>query len=242
MTDVARHESMRLFWRNASCALAPLVTLIACGGSVATSGPSSASDGGATGPKCTASPTLLVDGSALLSSDAGNVGISVAMDLAVSDEDLFVAVTYGDDQGALLRVPIRGGPAALLTPIAGEEIGLLVTGDSVVFVQAHAPSGGAYSGDVRIALQGGDTTVLASASLGAAASPRPNGMIVTDGQNVYFAAKDGTLSVPLAGGAVKTLTTHTGALAVVGSSVVVADTAAEGVFSVPIAGGPETML
>jgi len=210
------------------------IAATSCGGSVA----SSPADGGIPeGPKCTATLTQLIDARDLWPPDAG--GVSAAMDLAVSDTDLYAALSYGQD-GALLRVPMRGGPAVVMAPIQGEEVGLLVTGDNVVFVQANQR---VLAWDiVRMGLQGGPITVLASVSADAVLDPLPSPLLATDGQNVYFAAPDGTKSVPLAGGAVQTLTTHTGGVAVVGSNVVIADTAAESVFSVPTVGGTETIL
>jgi hypothetical protein len=182
----------------------------------------------------------VISGSAF--SMPGVEGISVAMDLAVSDTDLYVALNYNQN-GALLRVPIRGGQPVVMAPIAGAEQGLLVTDGSVVFAESQSDPSGGYSGNiVRIGLQGGTSTVLASGSIVPATIFGPNGILATDGQNVYFAAQDGTKSVPLAGGAVQTLTTHTGAVAVVGSNVVIADSTAEGVFSVPTGGGPATTL
>ncbi len=215
------------------------------GKSVTDGGPSSTGgndSGGATGPKCTASPTLLIDGHDLIEPDAGAEGISAGMDVAVSATDLYVAVDYIAN-GALLRVPIRGGTPVVMAPISGAEQGLLVTGDSVVFVQAGSSADGAPSGEVvRIGLQGGPTTVLASDRIARGTIFGPNAVLASDGQNVYFAAADGTKSVPLAGGAVQTLTAHTGSIALVGSDLVVADSTAEGLYRVPSGGGAETTL
>jgi hypothetical protein len=193
-----------------------------------------------TGPKCTTTPRLLIDSGTLWPQDAG-VGISQAMDLAVSSTDLYAAVSYVWN-GAIFRVPLRGGAPVLLTAVAGAEDSMLVTGDSVVYAESGQDTGGSTAGDiVKIGLQGGPRTVLASRTLGAGVSFEER-MLATDGQNVYFAAQEGTRSVPLDGGEVQTLSTHTGALAVVGSSVVIADSTAGGLFSVPTAGGATTRI
>jgi hypothetical protein len=128
----------------------------------------------------------------------------------------------------------------LVAPIVGSEQALLVTGDSVVLAESH--DDGSAGEIVRIGLQGGDRTVLASGRIPSSTIFGPSGILATDGQHVFFAVEDGTKSVPLAGGAVQTLTTHTGSLAVVGSNVVIADSSAGTVFSVPIAGGPVSTL
>jgi hypothetical protein len=214
------------------------------GSSSVDAGPlSSAETGTPTGPKCTTMPTLLVDAQDLLPADGGAVAISAAMDLAVNATDLYFAVSYVGT-GAVMRVPIQGGGRpAMVAPVAGSEQALLLTGDSLVFAQSHGDPTTGWSGDiVRVGLQGGESRVLASASIAPATIFGPAGILATDGQNVYFAAEDGTKKVALAGGPVEALTTHTGALAVVGTNLVIADGAAGGVFSVPIAGGAATAL
>jgi hypothetical protein len=225
------------------------VATAACEGSGATpahvsrgdAGPVSTQDGGLVdGPRCTATPTKLIDAKELLVLDAG--GISVAMDLALSATDLYVAVNY-DHDGALLRIPVHGGKPVYVAPIYGSEQALLVTGDSVVLAESHDDPDAGLSGEiVRLALHGFPRTVLASGRIVLSSIFGPSGILATDGHNVLFAAQDGTKSVPLAGGAVQTLTTHTGSLAVVGSNVVIADSSAGAVFSVPITGGPVTTL
>ncbi|HEY6462203.1 MAG TPA: hypothetical protein VIY73_18680, partial [Polyangiaceae bacterium] len=54
----------------------------------------------ATGPKCGLSPTTLIEATSLVLPDAGSVGISSAMDVAVNSTDVYVAVSYGSN-GAL---------------------------------------------------------------------------------------------------------------------------------------------
>lgn len=239
----------------ATCTGAP-----ACGGSVSTRSTPAGVDAGATegggiveagvaeeaapatGPKCGLAPTTVIDQNGLVPPDAGVVGISAAMDLAVSATDVYVAVTYGDSSGAVLRAPIRGGTTSLVTTIDGAEQALLVTGDSVVFAQARQ-SPHARAGDiVRVGLDGSARTVLASDEVGVGTIFGPSGVLASDGTNVYFAVAGGTKSVPLAGGTVQTLSVHTGSIAVVGTDVVIADSTAEALFEVPLQGGAETTL
>jgi hypothetical protein len=197
-------------------------------------------ESGPAGPRCALTPSKLIDASELLVPGAGS--ISAGMDLAVSATDLYVAVSYNPG-GAVLRVPIRGGQPVVLESLVGSEQALLVTGDSLVFAQSYEDASGQVSGDIRrIGLQGGDSTVLASAPIVPSTIFGPAGILATDGQNVYFAAQDGTKSVPLSGGTIQTLTTHTGAVTVAGTNVVIADGSTGGVFSVPIGGGPVTPL
>jgi hypothetical protein len=94
---------------------------------------------------------------------------------------------------------------------------------------------------VSVSLEGGPTTVLASAPIVNPGTFGP-GMVATDGVNVYFAAMDGTRSVPLAGGPARMLTAHTGAAALVGSNLLVADSSAGAIFSVPIGGGQASTI
>lgn len=202
------------------------ILLVACGGLAAGSPVAPTVHAG---PKCADTPTLLVDGSALL---PPGVGVSATMDLAVSSTDIYVAIN-SEPNGTLVRVPVRGGKPVVTANFVGTEESLLVTGESVVFAQSLPNSTVGSSGQiVRTDLKGGGATVLASGS-GAQGSVFG---LATDGQNVYFAEQDGVRSVPLAGGPVRTLTAHTGALAVVGSNLVIADSLAQGVFAGAVRG------
>jgi hypothetical protein len=190
----------------------------------------------ATGPKCGPTPTQLIDASALEA--PGTVGTSVAMDLAAGATDLYVAINYAPG-GALVRVPIRGGPVKNVASITGTERALSLTSDSAIFVQTVPDADGGYTGQVvRVGLEGGPTVVLASAPMVEASILGPAGILATDGKDVYFAAQNGTWTVPVTGGSPHILTSHTGALALVGSNVLVADTSDEAIFSVPTTGGP----
>lgn len=113
----------------------------------------------------------------------------------------------------------------------------------MVFAESHDDGAGGWSGEiVRVNLDGADPTVLFAGDISSTNIFGPSGTLATDGANAYFAAQDGVRSVPLSGGAATTLTAHTGAMALVGSSIVIADTSAEGIFSVPTGGGPVTAL
>lgn len=197
--------------------------------------------------KCKTTPTLLLDESDLLFWTVG-LGISGGMDLAVSTTDLYIAFTYPvdgvpEESGALLRVPIQGGTRRRMTRIIGSAQALLVTGDSVVVASSYRDEDGNQSGEiVRMDLLGDEKSVLATAPITNATLFGPHGILATDGQSVYFSAQDGTKRVSLEGGAVETLTNHTGPLAVVGSNVVIADESEGALFSIPLEGGPETIL
>ncbi len=211
-------------------ALTALLTVVGCSSG---STPAAAS----AGSKCAAAPTQLLTANDLFGPDATAIGISAGMDLAVNATDLYVAVNYGSSGGAILRAPIRGGAPAVVASVDGSEQGFMLTADSVVFAQADNPYNHATGAIVRVGLQGGSRTVLASASIEAGTIFGPSGILATDGTDVYFAASDGTRAVPLAGGAARMLTSHTGPLTIVGTNLVIADSAAEGVFTVPLAGG-----
>ena len=130
-----------------------------------------------------------------------------------------------------------------IAAVEGTEQSMALSTDYLVFSEAHAGNAGGWSGEiVRVGLDGSDRTVLFSGDVDVASIFGPAGTLVTDGKNAYFATGGGVMSVPLAGGPPTTLTTHTGAIALVGPSVVVADSAAGGLFRVPVAGGSATTL
>jgi hypothetical protein len=212
------------------------------GGSEAGPG-SDSSTGGLASPATTANcgptPTTFLSAKDLSSLASGF--ISAAMDLAVNATDLYVAVNA--NPSAIVRVPIRGGPISMVAAVEGTEQALVLTSDYVVFAESHTASNNGWAGEiVRTDLDGSDRAVLFSGSISPATIFGPAGTLATDGKNAYFAAQDGVRSVPLTGGAATVLTTHTGALALIGSNVVVADSTAGGIFSVPAAGGPVTAV
>jgi hypothetical protein len=213
------------------------------GGSEAGTG-SDSSTGGLASPATTANcgptPTTFISAKDLSSLASGF--ISAAMDLAVNATDLYVAVN-SNPGATIVRVPIRGGPISTVAVIEGTEQALVLTSDFVVFADSYTASNNEWAGDiVRMGLDGSDRTVLFSGSISPATIFGPAGILATDAKNAYFAAQDGVRSVPLAGGAATVLTTHTGAIALIGSNVVVADSAAGGIFSVPAAGGAVTAV
>ena len=190
----------RIAMRNrfAHLAVPALLAVLGCGGSAATTSDAGSPSTAQTpvGSKCAATPTLLLHASDLSLPDSGASGISAGMNLAVNATDLYVGVTYGYASGAVLRVPIRGGSVTEVAPVVGAEQALLVTGDSLVFAQSHgAPND--WTGDVvRVSLQDGSRTALASAGILPATIFGPNGILATDGKDVYFAAQEGTRRFP----------------------------------------------
>jgi hypothetical protein len=205
-----------------------------------------ASSGGGPGvtpePDCAANPNQIVDFAEL----AREVGARIigANPLAVDDTNIYFVF---DD--ALMRVPIHGGSVTTMAKLgiaSGstlQNVALVLTPTSVAL---HYPvSGGIDETVVGVSIQGSASTTLATSS----------GRISAfggDGQTIYFVDRDGTKSVPAAGGSVKLLTDQlaaadgTGfglALAVVGSNVIVTSSAQGGsVVAVPIQGGPPATL
>jgi hypothetical protein len=208
------------------------------GGSAGSPGSSAAGSGsglpssGTPGPNCSSKPTRLIATSEL--APASVQGISSGMDLAVNATDVYVGVTYSKG-GAVFRVPIRGGAATRVAPLSGSETALALTRDYVV-VEESDPSE-----VVRMGLDGSDHKVLFSGSM-PGNTIFASSVLATDGQNVYFATEGGVDRVALAGGPPTLLTTHTGAIALVGSNVVVADSSAEALYSVPAVGGSVSTL
>ena len=195
--------------------------------------------GAGTGARCGPTPRSFITSDGLFSIESG--GISAGMDLAVNATDLYVAVN-SNPNGTILRVPLGGGPISTVAAVEGNEQTLVLTDHYVVFAESRASNNGWAGEIVRVGLDGSDRTVLFSESIDSSAIFGPAGIVTTDGKNAYFAAQDGVRSVPLGGGAVTVLTTQTGALALVGSKIVIADSSAESIFSVPAAGGPVTAL
>jgi hypothetical protein len=248
-------------------ALSPLAIVAACQGTVLSGTPdagpgrtgatgtdsiassdwgagSASSSGGSTSTertgKCGPTPTSLISSNGLFSLTSG--ALSAAMDLAVNAADLYVAVN-SNPNATIVRVPLGGGSISTVATVEGNEQAMVLTGDDVVFAESHTASNNGWAGEiVRVGLDGSDRTVLFAGSISPSTIFGPAGTLATDGKNAYFAAQDGVRSVPLAGGAATVLTTHTGALALIGSNVVVADSGAEGIFSVPAAGGPVTAV
>jgi hypothetical protein len=119
---------------------------------------------------------------------------------------------------------------------SGGRHGLAVTQTAAIF--SEAPDGVESQGAVlSVSPGGGEPTMLAVTS-GLA------GALVTDEKNVYFVDREGTKSVPLAGGPVRTLTSQTViSIMVAGATLYLGDYRTPGsLSSVPIEGGPVTVL
>ena len=92
---------------------------------------------------------------------------------------------------------------------------------------------------VRAPLNGGTTATLATTMSSLGDWPTP---LATDGQYIYFPDGDGAKRVPLEGGSIDVVSRHTGAIALIGPNIIVADGVGGNVYSVPAAGGSETLL
>jgi hypothetical protein len=230
---------------RARATVALLMALSACGGSGGAG--SGAHDSGAAdtvssgvapsptnGAKCGATPTTLITRSQL----SGSLNeVSAAMDVAVNASDLYAAVS-STSSSIVLRVPLQGGAISMIASVEGFEQGLVLTDQYLLLAESNGGSGGI----VRMGLDGSHSTLLFSGSIPSSTIFGPAGVLASDGQNAYFATGSGIESVPLTGGSAKMLTAHTGAMALIGANVVVADDSAEGLFSVPVAGGPVSTL
>ncbi len=223
----------------------------ACGG--ASSRGASSMDGGvaSTGGKCGPTAKLLVDYMAI-SSDL-DAGVAVP-EVEVNDTHLYfnLNLIYGTATTTMLRdayimrVPLRGGEAERVAHIPNGMDGTVqsfaLTKDAVISGQA-APLGteNGLGAVLRIPLAGGEPTMLAPAKLGM-------GALVVDDKNVYFVDAEGTESVSLAGGAVRTLSQPGTpiSLALIGDTLYMADIKdglQDGtISSVPTAGGDVTVL
>jgi hypothetical protein len=195
--------------------------------------------------KCGDAPRTLVDRMHLATPDAVFSGESAGMHVAVNATDLYYtldgdgAIVKGVATGGLVaRVSLKGGAPVVAASIVGYAVDIVLTDTTLILAESHpADSTGLI---LRIPLGGGDRVVLAPTL-----NLRPG--IATDGRNVYFADDQGTKSVPVAGGDVRTLSTETGQLALFGSGLVVASTGqlsdtASTIYDIPIAGGPPTVL
>jgi hypothetical protein len=217
----------RCFGTASVLAVCGAVVLAGCGSQGSAGGAAAAS-----GAKCSASPKLLVDLDALVTTlHATEISSSF---VAVDSTNVFFA--FG---GSLLRAPLRGGPPVVLAPVDPAYFGvLLVTSMGIVYELSAA---GRPNGSIaRVSTAGGTPVTLATTS----GEPGP---IATDDTSVYFADGASIESVPLTGG----VAPHTLAvlpdgqgmqvqpvtgLAVVGSQLVI--TEASGIVAdLPLQGG-----
>ncbi|MGH7293348.1 MAG: hypothetical protein ACRELB_00370, partial [Polyangiaceae bacterium] len=226
-------EARRRVW---AAGLVCAACLLGCQGPVDVHG------GATSGPKCGASPTLLVDFHAL-AAQLHSQTIS-AMPLAVDDVNVYFVF---DD--TLMCAPVRGGPAITMLelPVSPglilQDVSLVVTSTSVIL---HYPqSSGTGEQIVGVPIAGGSPTTLATSG----------GTITAFGGDevaVYFVDPSGTHAVPSGGGDVQLLTDQLtsadavgfgAALAVVGSNLVATDAAQGGsVVAIPLAGGAPVTL
>ena len=188
------------------------------------------------GPHCGALPRPLVRARDLFAPDAGLAGKANAdMSLAVDANYLYYAIGYN---GHVMRVPLTGGEPVVVSAIEGWALRVFPTSTDVVFAESFpAADGGQLARIRRVRSAGGAPTTIAQV-----AGSLSGDMFDSDGIFVYFADPSGMKRVPIAGGAVETLTTHTGSISIVGSDLVVTDRSGGNVYAVPLAGGAERML
>lgn len=146
----------------------------------------------------------------------------------------------GSGTGSVFAVPKTGGTAVDVGSATGTALGLAVEGSSVYWADLPSSGGNILS----TAIDGGTPNLVTSFS------HLPNGMVVADAMNVYWANEDGTiLKAPLGGGPAGTLATGLNqphGLAVDASDLYVAVTGSNGtngsVVRVPLSGGPPVTL
>jgi hypothetical protein len=97
----------------------------------------------------------------------------------------------------------------MLMSITGDEDAMIATSASIVL----ALSSQGMNAIVELPFAGGPVTTLAPAH-------GTVGSLVADATDIYFADDDGTESVPLVGGSVRTLTSQTGSLGLASSDVI----------------------
>jgi hypothetical protein len=229
-----------------------LTLSVACAG-CGTSASSSAPDGffGSVVPEthadaCATVTEPLMTDLQLFQSVQGN--LSAAMDLVVTDTDLYVALN-GTMSSGIFRIHFSDSvfAAPMVDPVSsvnGQENAMAVTGGLLVFSESREGQVvNAGSGDiVRASLDGSQVVNLATDAIIPTTVFGPAGTLAVDDTHAYFAAAAGVKSVSLSGGDATTLTTHTGAIALIHGDVVVADSAAGAIYSVPAAGGDVTLL
>lgn len=144
--------------------------------------------------------------------------------IAVTNTDVYFTL-YGPS--GLWRVPIGGGQPTMLTSITGEVEAMVATSTTLVLAETSPETDSEILG---FSIADGALSTIAPSN-GTAWS------LVADSVDVYFSDNDGTKSVPLTGGSVRTLTSQKGTLGLAGSNVVIADATGGNIFSIPKAGG-----
>ncbi|HVW26309.1 MAG TPA: hypothetical protein VHC69_13160 [Polyangiaceae bacterium] len=140
---------------------------------------------------------------------------------------------------ALMHLPNGASEPVRLANVAGGASGdrqdLVVTQTAAIYGEAQ--DGGSGEGAVLSVSSGKEPVTLASTKGLAYA-------LVADEHNVYFVDDEGTKSVPLSGGPVRTLASRNSAsILVSGSTLYLGDATGQGnLVSVPIDGGPVTVL
>jgi hypothetical protein len=194
--------------------------------------------------KCRDEPIRLVDYVPDVP-DAGRMAVQVP-DLALNATDVFYLLNWnqgiaaGGLQGALMRVPIRGGVAVRLAfvPGGGSEGNQAVVATAKAVIYSQGPNEDAGAGSiVSVPAAGGEPTILAATAGKAEA-------LVADSQNVYFVDREGTKAVPLSGGSVRTLVKDTPfTLGVIGDTLYLADYGGTNTLSsVSVDGGAKTLI
>jgi hypothetical protein len=196
------------------------------------------------GDKCSPLPISLVDYTPDVP-EGGRSAVQVPT-IRVNDNGLFYVLNWqtpiGSSEGPggyVMRIPLRGGMPTRLASVAGGGSqggqGLAVTRSAAIFSQAHGDDAGAGA-IVTVPAEGGEPTIIALTTGLANA-------LVADDANVYFVDGEGTKSVPLGGGTVRTLATERPySLGLSGRTLYLADLDTGAISSVSIEGGPITVL
>jgi hypothetical protein len=217
------------------------------------------------GPKCAATPTLLLSTASLTSEDAPDSSVPYGVSapgLAVAGDFIYYVNDYllgcelpppsleagpppipdggcGGWTGSLWRVPVRGGKPSQVVPVMGEINQRFLAIDDFVVFAASTETGKDPTGTsyvFKVPQKGGPLVKLASTT-------GLSSFLATDGTNIYFNDADGTKSVPLAGGSTTTITSVSAfSFAPVGSNLILADFTNDAIESVPLTGGPPTTL
>lgn len=258
-TGVRLSRALDSAWhRLLSVAIVPLLASTACsetstgaghgtrqlanGDGATTMGPHDAGPGEPLHPaRCGDAPVRLVDYVSYLPDAAqGDIG---APAIGVNGDGLFylfIGAAEGPG-GFVMHLPDGASEPVRLATVpgggSGGRQGLAVTQTAAIFSEA-GDYGEDSQGAVLSVSPGEEPTTLASTAGLAFA-------LVADEQNVYFADDEGTKSVPLTGGPVRTLADQTAisAIMVAGSTLYLAVGGQPGsLSSVPIDGGPVTVL
>jgi hypothetical protein len=178
--------------------------------------------------------------------DAGRSAIQVPA-IGVNRDGLFYLLNWNTPLGAaegpggfVMHLPNGASEPVRLAVVEGggseSGQGLAVTQTVAIFSEAR--EGGESQGAVLSVAPGGQEPTTLALTSGLANA------LGADEQNVYFVDNEGTKSVPLTGGPVRTLSDQTPfSIMVAGSTLYLAGLGEQGTLSsVPIDGGPVTVL